>query len=136
MAVKELKVLDRKLYVITQAIADTIIPSGGAFQLGARDVDAVLLFDNYIDQLGKLPLKLIKTVIYLFEYAPMLTRFKRFTKMNPEQRLRYLQSWENSRFASERNILVMLKMLILMPFYSDDAVANAINYHPGCLLDV
>lgn len=134
MAIKELKVLDQKLYMITQAVADTLAPTGGAFQVGAQDVDAALLFDNYIDRLGKLPLKLIKTVLYLLEYAPLFTRLKRFSRMNQEQRLNYLRGWENSRIASKRNLFVMIKMLILMPFYSHDAVANAMNYHPECLI--
>ncbi|MCL5276963.1 MAG: hypothetical protein M1517_04175 [Deltaproteobacteria bacterium] len=72
MAMKELKVFDQKLYVITQAIADTIMPSGGAFQTGANDVDAALLFDNYIDQFAKLPLKFVKTALYTIQYAPLL----------------------------------------------------------------
>ncbi len=130
---KELKVFDQKLYVIAQAIADTIVPSGGAFQPGARDVDAALLFDNYLDQFGKLPLKLVKSALYMLQYVPLLTRLRSFTAMGPQQRLRYLEGWENSRFATKRNLFLMLKMLILMPFYSDDAITQAMKYRPACL---
>ncbi len=134
MAVKELKVFDQKLYTIVHAITDTIIPPGGAFDVDPKVVDPVLLFDNYIDNMSRLQLKAIKAVIYTIEYAPLVTRLKRFTKMSPEQRLKYLQGWENSRIFTKRNIFLLIKMLALMAFYSDDAVAEAIHYHPECLI--
>ncbi len=134
MAVKELKVFDHKIYTILHAITDTIIPPGGAFDVDSEVVDPVLLFDNYIDSMCKLQLKTIKTIIYVIEYTPMVTRLKKFTKMSSEQRLKYLQGWENSRISSKRNLFLLIKMLILMAFYSNDAVANAINYHPECLI--
>ncbi len=134
MAVKELKVFDQKTYNIVRAIADTIIPPGGAFDVDPKAVDPVLLLDNYIDSLSTLQLKAIRAIISTIEYAPMVTRLRRFTKMSPGQRLRYLQGWENSRIFSKRNIFLLLKMLIMMSYYSDDAVAEAIQYHPECLI--
>ncbi len=134
MAVKELKVFDQKAYNIVRAIADTIIPPGGAFDVDPKAVDPVLLLDNYIDSLSALQLKAIRAIISTIEYAPMVTRLRRFTKMSPGQRLRYLQGWENSRIFSKRNIFLLLKMLIMMSYYSDDAVAEAIQYHPECLI--
>ncbi len=134
MTVKELKVFDHKIYSIVHAITETMIPRGGAFDVDPEIVDPVLLFDNYIDGMSRLQLKAIKVLIYTIEYAPMITRLKRFTKMSQEQRLKYLQGWENSRIFSKRNVFLMIKMLILMSFYSDDAVADAIHYHPECLI--
>ncbi len=134
MAIKELKVFDQKLYKIVHAITDTIIPPGGAFDVDPNVVDPVQLFDNYIDSMSTLQLKAIKAVIYTIEYMPMATRLKRFTSMTPDQRLKYLQGWENSRIFSKRNIFLVIKMLVLMSFYSDDTVADAIHYHPECLI--
>jgi len=134
MSVKELKVFDQKLYKIMKAIGETIIPPGGPFDVDPQVVDPVLLFDNYLDGMSKLQLKGIKFVIYTIEYAPLITRLKKFTNMSSEQRLKYLQGWENSRFFSKRSILLLIKMLFLMTFYSDDVVARTINYHPECLI--
>ncbi len=135
MAVKELKVFDQKMYSIVRAIAETIIPPGGAFDVDPQAVDPVLLFDNYIDGLSRLQLKAIRAIISAIEYAPLVTRLTRFTKMSPDQRLSYLQGWEKSRILSKRNIFLLLKMLIMMSYYSDDTVAEAIQYHPECLIN-
>ncbi|MGC8684736.1 MAG: hypothetical protein ACP5QW_04045 [bacterium] len=134
MALKELKVFDKKMYKIIKAIAETIIPPGGAFDVDPNVVDPALLFDNYLDSMSILQLKAIKTILYTIEYMPMFTRLKRFTKMSPEQRLKYLEGWETSRFFSKRGVLLLVKMLFLMSYYSDDTVAQAINYHPECLV--
>ncbi len=134
MPIKELKVFNQKLYNIIQVIGDTIVPSGGAFQIGSKDVDGALLLDHYIDRMSKLQLKLIKLILYVFEYTPMLTKFKKFSAMTPEQRLSYLLSWENSRFLFKRNIFLLIKMMIMMAVYSDDRVSAAIDYIPECLI--
>lgn len=134
MSLKELKVFNQREYNIMKAIAEAIVPPGGPFNVDPNVVDPALLFDNYLDKMSVIQLKAIKTLIYIIEYVPMFTRFKRFTKMSCEQRLKYLEGWENSRFFSKRGGLLLIKLLFLMSYYSDDTVANAINYHPECLI--
>ncbi len=142
MAIKELKVLNQRLYEITQAIADAIVPQGGAFEIGAKDIDTALIFDHYIDRMSKLQLKFIKYIIYMFEYSPMFTKLKRFTKMSSNERLDYLKGWENSKLSSKRQILIMMKLLLMMCFYSNKAAQDAIGYHesigdhPDCLIKI
>ncbi len=142
MAIKELKVLDQKLYNIARAIAEAIIPAGGAFEPGANEVDAALLFDHYIDRLSRIQFRFIKYILYMIQYTPLLTKFKLFTRMSLGERIKYLQGWEESRVSSKRYIFITLKLLIMMPFYSDDRIQDAIGIHssmgehPECLLKV
>ena len=134
MAVKELKVFDQKLYHILSAITETMVPPDKGFSVAPHVVDTALLVDNYIEHIGNVETKLIKTIIYVIEYAPMITRLKRFTRMSQEERLVYLEGWEHSRLLTKRNLFMLLKMLVMMQYYSDDRVTHAINYTPECLL--
>ncbi len=59
-------------------------------------------------------------------------KFRPFTRLSPEDQDRYLKGWEGSRFYLRRSPLLVLKMLCLSIFYSDERVEKDVGYEPAC----
>jgi len=59
-------------------------------------------------------------------------KFRPFTRLSPEDQDSYLKSWEGSRFYLRRSPFLVLKMLCLSIFYSDERVEKDVGYEPAC----
>ena len=128
---KQPGVLNKRLYNIIDKMADAIIPSGGSFNSGAADVNVAEKLGEYIDRMGAVQFFLVKVIFYLFEYLPLITQFKRLTKMSTEERINYLKGWETSWFYYKRFLLMLPpRILIMMVFYKEKEVGEEIGYNP------
>lgn len=113
----ELKSFTPKEYAITRAAAEVLVV-GVAVQpkVVAARIDAELA-------LAGAPMREdFKTVIRLVEHLTVLGgRVRRFTDLNPEERIKYLRGWGRSRFTLRRGAFYALKSFIYFFTYSDPA---------------
>jgi hypothetical protein len=96
--VAPLQALSEKEYAVARAVAE-------AFLVGAPVDPATVAraIDAELAMAGDPMLSDMKTVFGLIEHATFLGgRFRRFTALSSEQRLRDLQGWSQSRFSLRR----------------------------------
>lgn len=73
----------------------------------------------------------MKTVLALVEHlTPLGGRFRRFTALGREDRLRYLMGWAHSRFNLRRGAFQAIKAFVYFYTYSDDATRPLTGF-PG-----
>lgn len=130
----KIKFLTEKEYKIVRALAEALIPSGGAFPLGAEDLNAAEKVDALLHYLRTDLRTEIKVMMKFLNYSPLFSlRFSTFSRMSLEERIAYLQIWEESRFYFRRAILLALKALVCMAFYADPKVEEILGYSAGCV---
>lgn len=130
----EIKFLTDKEYKIVRALSDALIPRGGAFPLGAEDLNAAEKVDEFLGYLRPDIRMEIKVMMKILNYSPLFSlKLRTFTRMSLDERIAYIQAWEESRFYSRRAILLALKALVCMAFYADPKVEEILGYSVGCV---
>ena len=130
----KLMVLTPRQYKILSTITDRLSPRGGAFALGALDMDVAESVDRLMGNLDRTMQTGLKMLLFLIEYSTFIftRKFKRFTRLSPEDQDSYLKGWQNSRFYLRRLSFFVLKMLCLLIFYSDERIEKDVGYEPVC----
>ncbi|HUF11694.1 MAG TPA: hypothetical protein VMN78_01175 [Longimicrobiales bacterium] len=73
----------------------------------------------------------VRTVLQLLEHlTPLGGRLRRFTELNPTERLAYLETWRNSRFNLRRASFNAIKSFVYFFAYADPAMWAATGF-PG-----
>jgi hypothetical protein len=126
----ELKFLDEKGFAVMSAFADRIIPSGGAYEVGAKEACVVEFFDAFAATDYPEAQKDFKSVITLLEHGPLFLQFstKRFTEMTPDEQDEYLKRWETNDSALLKGAFTGIKKLCMMGFYTNELVWPHIGY--------
>lgn len=112
------------------AAAACIAPAGGPFPIGYADVDYQAFVTEYLSVVPKDVRLLLKVILFVVEYGALILagRFGRFSRMPLEARNETLQAMSHSRLFFLRGFSILLSSLILMPFYRDQRVMDAIGY--------
>lgn len=113
----ELQALDAKEYAVARAAAEALlvgVPVSAAAVARNMDTQLALVGD---------PIRAdMKTVLVLLEhFTPLTGRLRRFTKLSPEARLAYLQTWGRSRFKLRRAAYGATKSFVYFFAYTDNA---------------
>ena len=113
----QLRSLSRKEYAVARAAAETLL-------VGVPVTAATVAhrIDQELAWAGD-PIRTdMKTVLTLMEHAtPLGWRLRRFTALQPEQRLAYLATWRSSRFQLRRAAYQALKGFVYYLAYIDPA---------------
>lgn len=117
-------------YQIFKAIADTIIPAGGA---NAKSASALGVADNLDKYMLTEPSRVqqdFKSAINLFEYGPLLFDLKltRFSRLTPDEQYRHMESWAYSSLNLRRTIFQAFKKSVMFAYYADPSTWPAIGY--------
>lgn len=118
---------------VMEAMADTIIPSGGPDQPGALDLDLV---DSLLEFMGQFPLgpRLFVIIFWMWEFCPIWSgRPARFSRLSGEERTRVLEDWELSRFSARRWTFMLFKSVLMATFYNNPRVWPHLGYKEGCM---
>ncbi len=112
------------------ALIETMLPAGGAFNVGGRDTALAEDLSGYFRHLhprGALGLALLLTGM---EFAPYVfgPRRTRFTRLTVPERERFLSGFEQSRLAPRRQLFASLKLVTTMHFYGYAAVQGSIGF--------
>ena len=126
--------LTSKQLATLRALASAIIPRGGAFALGADDVDTAERLADYLSRFPAPARRVLLFLVTAWEYLPMLSRYGRpFSRLTPFEREAFLRDAEESRLPPRRLAAFWLKTLCLMAFTSDPQVSQALGYTGACL---
>src|SRR5229473_1689874 len=111
------------------ALADSILPHGGALEPGARDVNVAGQLDSYLDRCAPGTRRTVDLMLTAFNLSSIASRQARpFRMLGPAAREAYLMDCEKSKIRQRRETLIALKALILMFFCSDDRIKPLIGY--------
>jgi hypothetical protein len=123
----------KELAVLTAFAARVITPAESAPTATdariARRVDRELVFSD-----GRLTGD-VRAALALIEHGPVLDlRFRRFTRLPPEEQDAYLAACARSSWSLRRNAFAGLRFLCLFLYYSDDRTWRSIGYG-GVMVD-
>lgn len=121
-----LKVLSLREYGILKAASKRIIPQAGEIP----GMDLAQKIDATLSGVSESLAHEFKLLLLIFEYgAPLLGLcLKTFTRMNPEEKDRYLAGWERSRLPFKRMGFQALKRSALGAFYGSEESWPGIGY--------
>ena len=126
----DLRVLDPGEWALLEVVADTFIPSGGAFELGARDVDLAHRIDAHLAEESAEVQRGLASALRLVEWGSPLVcgRAARFSRLGPDERAACIDALCHSRIGLLRDVQAGLKQLCFFLFYAIDAVWPALGY--------
>jgi hypothetical protein len=74
------------------------------------------------------------TLIRAFEAGPFVFGFRRsFSRLTPEERLKYLRDFEEAENYVQRALILMVKSAVFLYYFSDPVMEAAIGYDHHCL---
>jgi hypothetical protein len=130
-APQELRVLSAAEWALLDAVADTFIPHGGAFEIGARDVALPGRIDAFLADERPSVLRGVSAALLVVEWASPLAAghlLARFSKLDPAARSDCIEALCQSRVGLLRDVYAGLKQLCMFTFYAVDATWPAIGY--------
>jgi hypothetical protein len=130
-APQDLRVLSASEWALLDAVADTFIPHGGAFELGARDVALPGRIDAFLADERPAVLRGVSAALLVVEWASPLAAghaFARFSKLDAGARSACIDALCQSRVGLLRDVYAGLKQLCMFTFYAVDATWPAIGY--------
>ena len=111
------------------ALADSLLPHGGALEPGAADVNVAGQLDSYLDRCAPGTRRTVNLMLTAFNLSSIASRHARpFRMLGATAREAYLLGCEKSRIRQRRETLIALKALILMFFCSDDRIKPLLGY--------
>lgn len=121
--------LSRAQRAVLVALAETLLPEGGALEPGARSIQLAAQFEAYLESQAPRPRRLLRLMLSAFGMSSVATRYGRpFHRLPTASRKAYLEACEVSRIRQRREALVALKALLLMLYCSDSRIAPLLGY--------
>lgn len=129
-APSDLRVLDAAQWSLLDAVADTFVPRGGAFPLGARDVDLARRIDAFLADEPAAVLRGFEAALFAIEWASPLAagRFTRFSRLDADGRAAAIGAFCESPIGLLRDVYAGVKELCTFTFYAVDASWVATGY--------
>ncbi len=117
--------------------AEALLPNNVGTPLPATEDNLILPVEDYLRKMGPTSLRGFGFLLNVIEYGALifLPRFKTFSNLSEEQRIRYLEGWEKSRLSFRRFSLVAVKMLVTMVFLNDNEIRTALGYDTACIVE-
>jgi hypothetical protein len=115
-------------------VADTIIPRGGVYTIGAADYNLIPRVNEYLKTTAPVLRRLTPVMLRYVEWASLIFNGRRFTRLSRSRAERFLERMETGRFLYHRHMILFLKLLIMMAFYEQKIPAESIGYVHGCHL--
>ncbi|MCX8071411.1 MAG: GMC family oxidoreductase [Candidatus Binatia bacterium] len=116
------------------AIAEALIPSGGPFPLGARDVDFLPSLEEELAQLEPTFRDQVRWLLKVWEWGNLLwPPFKRFSSLDLRERIGRLSASYHSRHLLPRTIAEALKQLCGFAFMATPQMTQAMSAATQCI---
>src|SRR5687768_6757573 len=120
----ELKSLSEKQYAVARAAAEALLVG-----VPVTAATVAMRIDQELAWVGDPITTDMKTVLTLMEHAtPLGLRARRFTSLNPEERLAYLKGWRDSRFQLRRAAYQAIKGFVYYMAYIDPATRSITGF--------
>lgn len=128
MALRKLSAREKRTL---SAAAECMLPAGGPFALGHRDVDYLGFIEaEYLANVPREVAQLAHVILFVLEYLGWwFARYPaRFSRMAPGRREAALDRLRGSRLFFLRGFFILLSNMLLVPFYRDPRVMDAVGY--------
>ncbi len=135
----DLQALSRREYAFIEAAAEAMFPRGGALEPSGRDAGVARYVDGFVASQPRRLRVLIHLLVFLCEHAalffPLGGRggFRPFTRLSPEARVRYLDSWRTSSWALRRLVFTSLRAIVTLGYLADPVVLRALGLAPKAI---
>src|SRR4029077_19444252 len=114
-----------------RAVADALLPAGGAFPLGAREVETAERVASFLEALPHGTQRQVRLLLRAWETMPLASRHAtRFSALSDTARSAWLERCQASRLPWRRGSLVLLKTLCLSAFCSARRGGGAVRAFP------
>lgn len=125
-----LRILSDQEHRTVAALARAILPRGGAFSLGARDVDLARAFDRFLADEPSWNQRDLRNAIFLLEMGPIVFDGRRvtFSHLSEAERLAHFEGWMRSGVLLRRQVAVAFKKFLHVVFYDTPEVWPSIGY--------
>lgn len=112
------------------AAAECILPPGGPFLYGHADIDYVAWVNDFLAIVPRQVNWAIHVILWFLEYAGWLFVGvpKRFSRLAVSRREQVFERMRRSNIYVVRGMLILLSSILLIPFYNDRRVMDAIGY--------
>jgi choline dehydrogenase-like flavoprotein len=118
------------------AVAETLIPRGGPFPLGATDVDVAGRFNRYLTAFDATTRRQIGLLLAAWEYSPLVSRhLRRFSRLRPADRGHFVEAALRSRYPWRRVPITLLRQLCSFAYGAAPEVEAAFGFDHTCLGD-
>lgn len=128
--------LNRRQLATLAALADTLIPRGGPFPLGAADVDAAGKLSHYLMLFGPSRRRQIARLITAWEYSSLLSRhLKPFSRLDASAREHFVDDALHSHYPWRRFPIILLNHLCSFAYGAASEVEAALGFTHSCIDD-
>ena len=133
---REFQILARRDVAFLDAAADVFFPAGEGMPLSGKEADLPGYADDYLAQLPVSKRRLILALLSLFEQGPLLWpargvgAFRRFSSLDPEQRVRVMQGWADSRLFLRRMAFSALKAVLILGYLGRSESLESLGFSP------
>lgn len=134
-----LRCLSRREHAIVSASALATFPPGGAITPSGIEAGVPGHVDRFVAALPPRARLLIRLLFALVEHATLVFpprgrgRFRRFTRLSPEQQVEYLGGWRGSGVFSRRLVFSSLRAILTMGYFADPAVLRELGLAPRAI---
>lgn len=126
------KIISKHEAKILSAIAECMIPPGGPFEKGANNDFLMEKIDFFLQKFPKQNILFIKFLLWVFEILPLFYKFRPFSILPVETRIKILENADSSRSYLLRGSVLILKLIIMMFFYEQKEIEKIIGYERAC----
>jgi len=129
-AVEGLRCLSPQEYRTLTALATAAFPEGGAFPIGAADLDLARSIDAFLADEADDRRSDLKKALLLLEYGPVVyeRRLVTFSHLPSYDRLEHFDRWATSDDLVRRQVALAFRKLLAVLFYDQPDVWPHIGY--------
>lgn len=118
---------------LLETAANAFFPEGGPIPLSGSEANVVDYFDDYVNRAQPAQQLLMRLLFAFIELGPLVfgPRFRPFSRLSPEDRIRFLDGARESRIYFRRVSFVSLRALMTMAYLSHPEVARHMKMEPS-----
>lgn len=129
--------LARREVATLSAAAEALFPPGGAIAASGADARVAAYLDRLLVVTHPRQRLLMRALFFLVEHGTLLfpapgglSGLRRFSALDPAQRVASIESWQNSRLFLRRLVFTGLRALCTLGYLADPAVLRALRLAP------
>lgn len=117
---------------LINVIGNTLIPEGGIPHYRFEDLVLDFEADTFFTYAHRDIRRAVRFFLKVIQYAPLFSRFKKFTSLTQKEREELLESWEKSRWAFKRQMITALKGFLMLLYYNHPLVKEKLGFRFRC----
>jgi hypothetical protein len=119
------------------AVSEALFPAGGAVTPSGTEAGVAHYIDRLVAVSQPQQRRLMRALFFLIEHATLLfpapgglSGLRRFSSLDPEQRIAVVESWQRSNLLPRRIVFTSLRALCTLGYLADPTVLRALQLAP------